>query len=111
MAAQFTPGPWRYGPATNYSGLYIAPGNRYPILAALHENGRCEAINFPGQTEANARLIAAAPELYEALEELLSATKEVGYVHYAPMRRKAEAVLAKARGETPSSLNLEGERG
>lgn len=47
---------------------------------------------------------AAAPELYEALDDLLSATEEVGYVHYAPLRQKARAALAKARGEHPQSI-------
>jgi hypothetical protein len=49
--------------------------------------------------EANARLMAAAPDLLAALEDLLSATREVGYVHYAPYRRAAEAAIAKALGK------------
>lgn len=48
------------------------------------------------ERDANARLIAAAPELLDALQELLAATEEVGYVHYAPFRAKARAAIAKA---------------
>jgi hypothetical protein len=71
-----TPGPWRYGPATNYEGFYIAPQATLPTLAAvqvgclLSDGSRSHVnnitcFNFPGDTEANARLIAAAPELLE----------------------------------------------
>jgi hypothetical protein len=67
--AGHTPGPWRYGHANNYDGFYIAPDVSLPTLAAVQTDGRANVFNFPGQTEANARLIAAAPELLGALEK------------------------------------------
>jgi hypothetical protein len=52
------------------------------------------------ETEANARLIAAAPELYEALEAVLTNNRK-GVVGEAARKAwlKAGAALAKARGE------------
>ena len=67
--SQHTPGPWEYGIASNYDGFYIAPLGRLPTLAACERFGKSMTIdcfNFPGETEANARLIAAAPDLLEA---------------------------------------------
>jgi hypothetical protein len=52
--------------------------------------------------EANARLIAAAPELLEALDYLYNWTKDVGGDEaFHDWRRRAAAAIAKATGETP----------
>jgi hypothetical protein len=53
----------------------------------------------PPATEANANLIAAAPELYAALEIVLNQSWDgpIGAEHHA--RKQAAAALAKARGE------------
>jgi hypothetical protein len=48
---------------------------------------------------ANARLIAAAPELAEALDDLLRLLKGLNYTGSA--EDAARAALAKAKGETP----------
>lgn len=70
--SKHTPGPWTYQPARNYEGFSIAPRGTLPTLAAVqmpHGNPRLiniTAFNFPGETEANARLIAAAPDLLAA---------------------------------------------
>lgn len=75
----FTPGPWEYFPARNYNGFAIAPKGTLPTLAAVERIGVgrivVESFNYPGHEEANARLIAAAPELLEALQSALG----VGY--------------------------------
>lgn len=55
-------------------------------LRRLHEVNR-----------ANARLIAAAPSLYEALADLLEQTRQYGHVEEI---RAAEIALAKARGDS-----------
>lgn len=50
----------------------------------------------------NARLMAAAPELLEALEELLHAPDPDEVEDFAPLYRaitKAHAAIAKAKGE------------
>ena len=72
--AKHTPGPWRYGEASNYCGFFIAPENCGPTLAAVERPRGSDdvinimAFNFPGDTEANARLIAAAPDLLAACQ-------------------------------------------
>ncbi len=63
---KYTLGPWDYGIAQNYQGFYIAPTMKLPTLAA------CEVFNYPDSTEANAKLIAAAPEMLEALIDICS---------------------------------------
>lgn len=49
--------------------------------------------------EANAHLIAAAPELYEALANLLAVSEGEGGTRF-DAQDIARAALAKARGET-----------
>ena len=64
MSAGFTPGPWEVGE-------FRLDG--YPIDAQHHYSvGWAYDINGLPANQANARLIAAAPELYEALEICLA---------------------------------------
>lgn len=98
---KFTPPPW------NVSTWIEQPNNRTkPMVAAV---GVTVAITHPSpicqqdECEANAHLIAAAPELYEALIQARSeleeiALAEIGEPYNSP---KINAALAKARGETP----------
>jgi len=65
-----------------------------------------EAQNFIQTAKANARLMASAPDMHKALEDIENVLKnnplaEVGNstVHYA--LRRARAALAKAKGEQP----------
>lgn len=58
MTPRHTPGPWRYDYAPGYCG---------ELLAA---NGTTIAEFVTEPSEGNARLIAAAPELLEALKQL-----------------------------------------
>lgn len=67
----YTKGPWKHRIAVNYEGFSIHPVNTVLSLASCERYGENIAINcfnFPGETEDNARLIATAPELVEALE-------------------------------------------
>jgi hypothetical protein len=61
MSAQHTPGPWTLN--FDGTGAFREQDQPYVFVAAL---GRPLA-----ERKANARLIAAAPELLEALEEIL----------------------------------------
>jgi len=79
----YTPGPWKV------DRPYIRGAGR--VIATL-ESGRNE-----GEDAANARLIAAAPELFEALENLMD------FLFHGKKDRqtilRATAALAKARGD------------
>jgi hypothetical protein len=61
MSAKHTPGPWKQGSSDEDACVVYSSDDH--IIAG------CEGIDFDEGTEnANARLIAAAPELLEALE-------------------------------------------
>lgn len=64
-AATFTPGPWRVGERSNGHGIDVcrAIGAPVRVLIAHVSTNRNNA-------EANARLIAAAPDLYAALRKV-----------------------------------------
>ena len=89
-----TPGPWvrdRYCPASGWVDIRIESDPfALPIASTRYEN-----------TEANARLIAAAPELLEALRGALSYLSLYG-PSAQPALLSARAAIAKATGnQTP----------
>lgn len=95
-----TPGPWEYRPAMNYIGYAIFPIGTLPSLAACERYGEVMTVtcfNFPSNTEANARLIAAAPELLEALELILDYLEACAESNY--IIEMVEKAISKARGE------------
>lgn len=95
----FTPGPWVIGRSGH--------GRPYQVETA---GGLCitkwGGISRPASAEgeANAQLIAAAPELLDALEslkcELILSDVDMDYIesHFRPWLDKAAAAIAKARG-------------
>ena len=91
MSAGFTKGPWpveRTGDGKRYVvGNKLVEG--YYEVAEVYSDD-CD----PDEAKANAHLIAAAPDMYEALEECVAFTG----AHGGPFA-KARAALAKARGE------------
>lgn len=92
--SKHTPGPW----AATYKHLGDAP---FVVESGQpgEPNGGCYMAECYGpDAEANARLIAAAPELLEALELLLFAPPS-GCVDHHAIDAKARAAIAKARGE------------
>ena len=96
MTAKFTPGPWK---ATYDSQLQAAieiynTEDRI-IVAVLPDRGTVEAMP---EIEANANLIAAAPDMYEALETI-ERVAGIGMMEDDPARVKARDALRKARGE------------
>jgi hypothetical protein len=106
MTTKYTPGPWTVEAdmrieecrATRAELSYLAGWN---ITSQSEEIVGCEGI-IPGPTsEANARLIAAAPELVEALRGLLKGTYGDGYVLPAGAiaTNRARALLARIEGE------------
>ncbi len=68
MSAGFTPGPWAFNsPWAGFSSIEDAYGNLIFGIA----RGDPEEAQPIKTCEANARLIAAAPDLYEALKTVL----------------------------------------
>lgn len=86
-----TPGPW----------MIRAERYRY-IHVYAHGGGIAHLDTVDGEGMANARLIAAAPDLLEVLEELLSMCQRQEDFHDdgdGCMFERASAAIAKARGE------------
>lgn len=111
-SAAFTPGPWEVYPQPIKGAgdavleLVEQVQATSPIgdtLYLINADGKCPAVTGCGPTsEANARLIAAAPELYAALNAALT-IMEVQWGKEAKPGSciyMARAALAKARGES-----------
>lgn len=93
-----TPGPWATHKTEGNGGNIpdrleiVGPeeGRKRSLIASIY------GFKMP-EGQANAQLIAAAPELYEALEDL------IGFLFHGKKDRqtilRATAALAKARGE------------
>lgn len=114
-AAQHTPGPWRagyYDDSSGYDcmtgGISIGPNAAGPIHLDGQHYGqkRCKVIEKESieRMLADARLIAAAPELLEVLElcegnisSLLASAHPKVYGEWLSV---VKAAIAKAKGET-----------
>ncbi len=96
---KWTPGPWSYVPAEELS--HDAPGFHVVVALGGIIGGEADdpvwviedATNIAG--EANAHLIAAAPDLYAALEAVVAIADRRTVEFDA-----ARAALAKARGHS-----------
>ena len=94
--SEHTKGPWcrEHSLLRAPNGLYVAD-----VIA----------VDTESETEANANLIAAAPEILEALEALSEAVEGFCWCYAcspngesnSDMCKIARAAIAKARGETP----------
>ncbi len=99
MSEPWTKGPWRQGHGRDISEgtAEVYAGDAKIAAANTHPK--------TGDWYANARLIAAAPDLYNALADVLSAWEgKSGMGTVFEMERalpSVRAALAKARGETP----------
>ena len=89
MTIKHTPGPWRVGTPPPNGEQCI--GDSKGLMVAVATTGI--ALN---ETLANARMIAAAPDLLEALEGLLNALPSAT-TH--PAIKAARAAIAKAQGD------------
>lgn len=95
-----TPGPWKIITLEGVDGhLFLCHDdgteNIPPLVAKVYDHQHADA-------EANARLIAAAPELLEALRELLDQLEGIGIPEWAGAEGlylgQAAAAIAKAEG-------------
>jgi len=105
MSAKFTPGPWVYaesGPGQKVTT--VAHCARFVIgLACSIPGGNYRDGNPCGDEEADARLIAAAPELLEALRAMTERWEPDTEGADRRMWENARAAIAKATGG--SSMN------
>lgn len=86
-----TPGPWTVMREEYFDGVpLVKRWVRGPQLSNAPEGEEAE------RAEADASLIAAAPDLLDALEELLSADPDMP--SYGSTLDKAEAAIRKAKG-------------
>ena len=79
--SKHTPGPWNM--TADGGGFYVEGGDLLVASAQEVDPSASDAEDyFPGDTtEANARLIAAAPELLEALKALTNSLDEHDLLH------------------------------
>ena len=87
-----TPGPW-YVVRTLTSSLSIAASPKYTLIATVYGAAFHAG---PYVAEANARLIAAAPDMLEALRTIVEYGPQSGMKADAPMLIAARAAIAKA---------------
>lgn len=93
MSTKHTPGPWVVKPVENEQGGFdIDSEYGYHIAETIG--------GLDYEEEANARLIAAAPDLLEALRELLEACKDAKFASDPfDSMPNARTAIAKATGE------------
>jgi len=113
VGEKWTPGPWAWGsvvdevnPGSPEACELVAYGppeqngdQLVTTILELEHDGTQATIRI---TAANAHLIIAAPELYEALEQFVRATSG-GPMTLGECAQFARAALAKARGETDAA--------
>ena len=95
--SKHTPGPWLSNPCGLSGDFGIYPDTEPEFkIATLGYSGDSS------ETQANARLIAAAPDLLQALKDVLGIVRSV---HEVPPTRAtaAEAAIAKAEGNQPQT--------
>lgn len=93
--SEHTPGPWKVFRGSRHQSdrNYMAVIDSIPdVDGKVVANCICHIASTNEDAEANAKLIAAAPELLEALEKILIAD-------YAVSRENARNAIAKAKGE------------
>jgi hypothetical protein len=90
MNTQHTPGPWHIGESNPW--LVYAPDG-YAVADTRTYHGR------HADTKADARLIAASPELLAALIEATECLIDSGYDHEGNKVKYMRAIIAKATGK------------
>lgn len=102
MSTKHTPGPWRFewdGSEAVIIGRPTWPCVRHRVKGEWQIAVTDDLIDeHPEESEANARLMAAAPELLESLKAMLS--PRMDGPDSAQIWFAAEAAVAKAEGRT-----------
>ena len=90
-----TKGPWAID--WNVSRIDVFSSDAATLIAIIRRSTPSDGID--ADARANARLIAAAPELLEALCDLAESVRAAGIT--GPYLDAADAAIAKATGATP----------
>jgi hypothetical protein len=94
MTTKHTPGPW-------------AVADVGEVVVCATGRTLCDVYSSPAtgdeQADADANLIAAAPDLLEALEAAHWWLVFFGTDHLEPVRARCRAAIAKARGQSTST--------
>ena len=90
MNTQHTPGPWNYSGPCEITGRYSIFHNG-PLAYCADTTAK------PGDGEANARLIAAAPDLLAVLQEAVKVLDYAAFALDAPEASHFRATIADAR--------------
>lgn len=89
----FTPGPWQIEDCTpgESTGLRFEVGTKDSVIARTTDGWK--------EAHANARLISAAPEMYEAMKAILAVVNDPGPIFPGTaIGEKLREVLAKVDG-------------
>ena len=93
MNAKHTPGPWIAEPCGHADRVDVWTGSGIGHVAAVSTG-----LTPDPSAKANARLIAASPELFEALETLVQRVSDLGANGFSQEVAKGKAAIAKAKG-------------
>lgn len=105
--AKHTPGPWAFSRSDDFGDarFYVAQQDGAPYTSNYSDVATLIAETVSGERvsiqEANARLIAAAPELLEALQEMVEFFQPNAWgssTNRSDALAKASAAIAKATG-------------
>ena len=93
--SKHTPGPWRLNDNTKYwkTNIFSITVRKHGVSSSTVANVPARATIPVSEAWANARLIAAAPDLLEAVKAALSDDQ--------PYIEKCKAAIAKATGKQP----------
>lgn len=92
-----TKGPWRVSEKVG-EFIHIRHDNNYPGAMSLNLAHITARASWSKEAEANARLIAAAPDLLEALQNMVTAYEYEASIDN-PALLAARAAITKALGE------------
>ncbi len=92
----YTPGPWIFGKTDEGKRLILGgQDRRYIASITIYQIPRRMGLYEEPERKANARLIAAAPELLECLKEI----KGTATLATGELLEKCEQAIAKAEGK------------
>lgn len=101
--AKFTKGEWFISECSFVDGCIITSSSRDGMVQICSIDSAyfdgCERNQFEIEQEANAHLIAAAPEMYEMLDKFVRCVDDDSSEDFLYQYQDIKNLLAKARGE------------